>query len=249
MCWNATATATMVGLGAVATIVSARRGDRTVVPLTLGYFTAMEALQLAGYAVIDQCGSPTNQSVTLLSILHIAFQPFIINAFIQDFCRTRLKPGTLVAVYTVCALSSVTMLMQLYPFSWATPCQPGANLCGSALCTVSGQWHLAWNVPYMGVLTDLGHKLGITWGFPTYMVAAFFLPAAYGAWRFALYHAVVGPWLASLLTNNPNEVPAIWCLFSIGIILMVLVPQVRRIFEWSPWAYVPAERSATPATA
>jgi hypothetical protein len=49
----------------------------------------------------------------------------------------------------------------------------------------------------------------------------------YGAWRFAVFHAVAGPILASMLTGNPNEMPAIWCLFSIGIILIALSPTVR----------------------
>ena len=81
MCWSMGVTAAMVGLGAVATALSARRGDAVAIPATLGYFTAMEALQLAGYAVVDQCGNPANESVTFLSVLHIIFQPFLINAF------------------------------------------------------------------------------------------------------------------------------------------------------------------------
>ena len=30
---------------------------------------------------------------------------------------------------------------------------------------------------------------------------------------------VAGPWLASLTTSNINEWPAVWCLFSIGLVL------------------------------
>ena len=45
-----------------------------------GYFTVMEGLQVWGYTVVDSCGTPQNQAVTLLSYLHIAFQPMVFNA-------------------------------------------------------------------------------------------------------------------------------------------------------------------------
>ena len=34
--------------------------------------------------------------------------------------------------------------------------------------------------------------------------------------------------LASALTSNPNEFPAIWCLFSVGIIVIGLSPWIRQ---------------------
>jgi hypothetical protein len=38
--------------------------------------------------------------------------------------------------------------------------------------------------------------------------------------------------LAARLTGNVNEVPAIWCLFSLGLVLMALNPVFRQSFEW-----------------
>ena len=77
--------------------------------------------------------------------------------------------------------------------------------------------------------------MGVPPGFPTYWLAVFLLPLIYGAWRFVIFHALAGPILASLLTSNPNETPAIWCLFSIGIILIGLSPLIRRYFETTAW--------------
>lgn len=231
MCWSMGVTAAMVGLGAVATALSARRGDAVAIPATLGYFTAMEALQLAGYAVVDQCGNPANESVTFLSVLHIIFQPFLINAFAMQLVPAPVRVRAQVRVYVICALAAALMLMQLYPFGWAGPCRPGFPLCGSVLCTVSGDWHIGWDVPYNGLMVPLEQALGIHSGFPAYLVAAFVVPLFYGAWRFVLFHALIGPVLATRLTTNPNEGPAIWCLFSIGIILIALSPAIRRRFQ------------------
>jgi hypothetical protein len=229
MCWTLGVSAAMVGLGGVATAVTVRRGDTPAVPMTLAYFTAMEALQVWGYLVIDQCGSPSNQTVTLLSVLHIVFQPFIINAFAMALVARPVSLAMKSVVFTLCAASSVLMLLQLYPFAWAGTCLPGSQLCGQQLCTVTGDWHQAWDVPYNGLLNDLPLPASVLMlGFPSYLVVAFALPLLYGAWRLVLFHALAGPILAGYLTENPNEVPAIWCLFSIAIILIALSPLIRR---------------------
>lgn len=228
MCWSMGVSAAMVAFGGAATVVAARRGETPVIPITLGYFTLMEALQVAGYAVIDQCGAPVNQSVTMLSVLHIVFQPFFINAFAMALVARPVGVAMRVVVFSLCAASSVLMLLQFYPFEWAGTCAPGSQLCAERLCTVSGDWHQAWDVPYNGLLVPLEAAMGTTWGFPSYLLVGFVLPLIYGAWRLVVFHALAGPIAAGLLTSNPNEVPAIWCLFSIAIILIALSPWIRQ---------------------
>lgn len=230
MCWTMGVSATMVALGGVATVVSLRRGDTPAIPVTLGYFTAMEALQVAGYVVIDDCTSSVNQTVTFLSVLHIVFQPLVINAFAMALVARPVSLRLKSLVFTLCALSSVLMLVQLYPFEWAGGCAPGSNLCAERLCTVSGDWHQAWDVPYNGLMVPLEAAIGTNWGFPSYILVTFALPLLYGAWRLVLFHALAGPILAGQLTTNPNEVPAIWCLFSVAIVLIALSPAIRRRF-------------------
>ncbi len=236
MCWSETASLAMVALGGAAAAVTLRQGRAPIIPLTLGFFAAMEALQVAGYGAIDQCASPANQTITLLSILHITFQPLVINAFAMAFVAGGVRPRVQVAVFGLCGLSAIVMLLQLYPFDWAGACRPGDILCGLALCTRAGEWHLAWDVPYNGLLTPFDAALGTRWGFPTYMAATFLLPLVYGAWRFTLFHLLAGPVFAGRLTSDPNEIPAIWCLFSIGIVFVSLSPWLWRKFEVRPSA-------------
>jgi hypothetical protein len=225
MCFSLAVSAGMVIAGAVATTVTIRRGAPPAFPITLAYFTVMEGLQIGGYLVINQCGTPANQTVTFLSILHIVFQPFFINAFAMALLPGDVGARVKMLAYGACGLSATVMLMQLYPFEWAGTCRPGSVLCGSTLCTVSGDWHLAWNVPYNGLLNKLTR---VYIEFPTYVASAFLVPLLYGAWRFVVFHAIVGPIAANILTSNPNEAPAIWCLFSIGIILIAMSPFIRR---------------------
>jgi hypothetical protein len=225
----------MIGLGAAATGVALARGEPRAIWLTIGYFTIMETLQAAGYVVVDQCGSRSNQTITLLSFLHIVFQPFFINAFAMELVPGPVRVRLRRSVYSCCAVCSAIMLAQLYPFDWAGSCRVGDALCGARLCLTSGNWHIAWQIPYNGLLHPLEDAIGLHSGFPTYMIAVFVVPLAYGAWRFVVFHALVGPILASLLTASPNEAPAVWCLFSIGILLIGLSPLVRKKFEIKTW--------------
>ncbi|WP_372839513.1 DUF5765 domain-containing protein [Phaeovulum sp.] len=234
MCWGVEVTAGMAAVGVVAAAITWRRGDPGVVPLTLGFFAAMEGLQFGGYLVVDECSTPANQTIAFLSILHIIIQPFIINAFAMQLVPENLRRRAQVPVYLLCLASASVMLMQLIPFDWAGVCTPGSILCGQAWCTVSGAWHIAWDVPYNALMAPVDTALGMRWGFPTYLAVVFVVPLFYGAWRFVVFHAAIGPMLASQLTPNPNEIPAIWCLFSIGIAMIAVFPQVRRFFEVRP---------------
>ncbi len=222
-------------MGSVATAVTYRRGEPAAIWVTMAYFTAMEALQVAGYAVVDECESTTNKSVTLLSYLHIVFQPFFINWFAMELVPEPIKNKARKWVFGLCALSAAFMLMQILPWPVLGQCAAGAPLCGDAYCTVSGNWHIAWDVPYNGLMTSIDAALGTNAGFPTYMIAAFALPLAYGAWRFVLVHIIAGPVLANALTDNPNEMPAVWCLLSIAILLVGLSPLVRRSVSARTW--------------
>lgn len=229
MCWNEGATVAMMGVGTVAAGVSWARGAPMAIPVTLAWFTLMEALQFAGYQVLDACGTPANRAVTMASYAHIALQPLFINAFGMALAGAAITPAMRRRVYALSALASILLFARLVPFGWAPPCQPGLVLCGPDWCTISGNWHIGWQVPYFDTWAPL---LG-TWinewvQFPAYMLAVFILPLFYGAWRWVVFHAAFGPFLATLLTDDPNEMPAVWCLFSIGLVLIAMSPTVRR---------------------
>lgn len=235
MCWSAEASLAMVGVGAVVTAATYLCRDAPAIWLTLGFFTLMEALQVWGYGTLDQCGTSANRSVTMLSYLHIAIQPFFINAFAMELVPQLVKRRARVWVFSACGVSALIMLLQIVPWASLETCRPGSPLCADQWCTVSGEWHIAWDVPYNGLLLPIERSLGIYGGFPTYMIAAFVLPLIYGAWRFVIVHAVAGPVLAMSLTTNPNEMPAIWCLFSIAILLVGLSPPIRNVVTATHW--------------
>jgi hypothetical protein len=232
MCWSGEASAVLACAGFSSAGYLYYRREPKALCYALGYFSAMEALQAFTYSVIDQCSNPANQAATVLGYVHIAFQPFFINAvslhFTPEPARKRLQPF----VYGLCAIATCLFLLRLYPFGWAQPCyeikysvpfcpscEPRVPFCGKTTCSLSGSWHIAWQIP-----ARFNYYLD-----NSYMLAAFFLPLLYGSWRMTLYHAITGPILAYSTTQDPNEWPAVWCLFSIALLGLAAKSPVRRL--------------------
>jgi Family of unknown function (DUF5765) len=226
MCWSGEASAVLATIGLGATAYAAYKKEPMQLWVTLGYFSLMELLQAFTYSVIDECALPSNQVATLLGYLHIAFQPFFINALALYFVPKDIARKVAPWVYAFCFLSAIVMILQVYPFDWAGTCADGRTLCGPRLCSVHGEWHIAWEVPTNGIGNSFAHTPAH--GFPTYLVAGFLLPFVYGSWRLNVYHILCGPLLARMLSENMNERPAIWCLLSIGILLVVVKTPLRK---------------------
>ena len=240
-----TASVGMVAAGTAATAITIYRKEPAAISIALCYFTIMEALQATGYLVINDCGGQSNQAVTLLSFLHIVFQPFFINAFAMELVPRPVRLHVRWSVFALCGLSAGVMLLQLMRIQALGTCRPGDVLCGLRFCLTSGDWHIAWDIPYNGLLVPLDEFLGTHIAFPTYLLTVFLLPVVYGAWRFSLMHLLLGPLLAGYLTGRPNEWPAVWCLFSIGILVIGLSPWIRRKFTMSHWWLWPKAWTAT----
>lgn len=234
MCWSGEASAVLAAVGLITTAYAAYKKEPAVLWLCLGYFSLMEALQAYTYIYIGECGNPYNQVATLLGYIHIAFQPFFINAISMYFIPAALARRVAVPSYAVCFAATIMMLIHLYPLPGVGMCTLGRPLCGQSLCSVFGNWHIAWELPLNAWYDawSMDFKFFINNLYAPYAIAGFLLPLLYGSWRMTAYHALLGPLLAKTLTDNPNEWPAVWCLLSIGILLIVVKTPLRR------WLYV-----------
>jgi hypothetical protein len=227
MCWSfgASAILAIIGLAVSLYLAFKKRSPWLWIPIV--YFALMEVIQAATYLFLNNCNSPANQLLTFLGYIHIVFQPFFINMFTMYFIPKKVRDKICGYVYAVCFICAVLMLIRLYPFDWAGTCIEGvAVMCGTPICAVAGNWHLAWNIPFNG----------LSFGSP-YILAVFILPLIYGAWRVALYGGVFGLIPAYFLTSNINERPAVWCLLSIALMLAVFIKPVMKWLRAKKWYF------------
>ncbi|MCK5385221.1 MAG: hypothetical protein KAJ29_06545 [Alphaproteobacteria bacterium] len=246
MCWSGEASFVVASIGFATTGYAVYKGESPRLYLALGYFSLMELLQGYTYFVINSCALPSNQIATLLGYFHITFQPFFINLLSMYFIPDRIRLKIQYSVYGACFISSVFMLLQLYPFEWAGLCVEGNLLCGKHLCSVEGDWHIAWEIPLNGLTNFIANSpfSYLVTTFPSYVFVGFLLPILYGSWRLTLYHFTVGPLLACLLTDNFNEMPAVWCLLSIGILVLVVKTPLRKYMFVRKWCLWPKSMKA-----
>ncbi|MAF35132.1 hypothetical protein CMO91_04775 [Candidatus Woesearchaeota archaeon] len=227
MCWSFGASTVLAIIGFVMAFYLWKKKESILLWLPVGYFGVMELLQALAYPVLGQCNVPMNQLVTVLGYMHVAFQPFFVNMFAMYFIPKQTRKKIQGFVYTLCFVGAWLILLKLFPFDWAGSCAVGQDaFCGTNVCSKAGDWHLAWYIPLNGI-----PNLGLI----GYTLMTFLLPVLYGSWRMIGYHAIVGPGLAYMLTTNVNEWPAIWCLFSIGILLVALYKPLRKKLMAKDW--------------
>lgn len=241
MCWSGEASAVLATVGFGTAAYVAYKGESKQLWIPLAYFACMEMLQAATYVYIDECDKPQNQILTLFGYLHIAFQPFFINMVAMYFIPPSIKRKISTTVYTLCTVAALAMLVKMYPFPWASFCIIGKEgFCGAQPCSVSGDWHIAWQLPLNGLMSDYpDNPFGFIWGLHgfAYILAGFYLPLLYGSWRFVGFHYLIGPFLSDILTDNPNEYAAVWCLLSIALCVSVIKSPLRRHLHVRKWPY------------
>ena len=243
MCWSGEASTVLASIGLTSTVYFYYKKEPAALCAALGYFSLMEVLQAYTYTVIDDCSNPGNQIATLLGYIHIAFQPFFVNAVSMHFIPEKVKQCIAPTVYFICFIATVCLLLRLYPFEWSPACYEVKSrfilfsryidsftmpFCGRRLCSISGDWHIAWELPARANLVL----------FNMYIIASFVMPIIYGSWRMTTYHIITGPFLAYLTTNNPNEWAAVWCLYSIGLLLLLIKTPIRKhlyVKKWFCW--------------
>lgn len=247
MCWSGEASGVLAAVGLGTAYYVARKGEPNELWIPLVYFALMELLQAVTYIYINLCDNPRNQVLTLFGYIHIAFQPFFANMVAMYFIPERIKLRIRTAVYGICAIGALVILVKMYPFDWAGHCMIGKEgFCGPRTCSVSGSWHIAWQMPLNGLMSEpVAWLFGFEWGLHalTYIVVAFYLPFIYGSWRFVGFHYLVGPYISDLLTDDPNEYAAVWCLFSIALCVSVIKTPVRKylhVRNWFFYSRVPA---------
>lgn len=213
-------------LGGAATVYAAKKGLPKERTFALGFFTLMELLQAVSYIWIGQCDVRGNVWLTNLSFVHIAFQIPVANAFMLSYTSKKTRKRWFRPVMVVSFIASFLMLTKLIvPLLWDAPkewmCKAGDALCGTNTCSYMGNWHLAWRLPLLGF--DPSNYI--------YFALVFILPVFYGNWRISIFHFIFGPLLAFLSTTHRNEAPAIWCLYSIAILIAIFFTPLKRWFE------------------
>jgi len=184
----------------------------------VAYFAAMETLQAAQYAWIDQCNHPMNKALTVVGFVHLAFQPFFANWYLSAF-MTKGQRKYVPLILALSLFAGILSCNRLWMTDGDFPCSYGIEpLCGQRTCTFRGNVHLAWQMPMQHADQDY-----FTVGFSLHFFM-FYLPTfALGMWPLTLFLLFSGPFFGRVLTSHQDEIPAIWCFVSIAQMFIPLL--------------------------
>jgi hypothetical protein len=185
----------------------------------VAYFAAMETLQAFQYSWIDKCDDQTNKILTMLGFLHLAFQPFFANMYLAEFMATQKQRRYVPLILAMALFGGILSMNRMWLSPGDIHCAVGVEpMCGIKTCTFRGDVHLAWQAPMQHADQDY-----FTPGFQLHFFM-FYLPTfALGMWPMTLFLLASGPFLGRALTAHQDEIPAIWCFFSIAQLFFPLI--------------------------
>ena len=234
MCWNSETSLAFTGLGVAAAgcvYYTTRNGKMSAAIL---FFCLMELLQSVQYLYIadgpadPKCLVWMNQVLTIAGYVHIQFQPYFTNLYLQAFrpATGKAAPHESVAwklVQKLCLVQCALGLSRLAlspglfddaPLTAAQRAWYGAStdwLEGERLCTYRGALHLAWSLPLAQPTYFVGGM-----GVHCFMM---FAPAlcigGFSELDAVSFLMGTGPILAHYLTPNAHEQASIWCFLSV----------------------------------
>ena len=246
---------TVLGLVAAYVVWSLTRNGKMTSAIL--FFCLMELLQFVQYFFIAddlydvKCLARINQILTVLGYVHIQFQPYFTNLYLQAFrpATGKAAPHEEIAwalVLKLCLAQSALGLLRL-------PLTPGLNafelseaqrawyggsrdwLEGPQLCTYRGSLHLAWSIPLAQPTYFLGGM-----GLHCFMM---FVPmlciGGLSELDAVSFLFLSGPVLATYLTSNTHEAASIWCFFST---MQCAIGSVSAILQYRARASTPAAR-------
>jgi len=240
------------------------------------YFVSMEMLQVVQYSFIardidpknptltqmqdsEVCQSQANRVLTLIGLLHIAFQPFYSSHMACAFIRSEKNDAQFGVVKRLQLFGAAFILLRygltLIPratfeqlgFDGRYAFDGGGNwsrdtdvewLSGPALCTYMGEHHLAWSVPFVPV-SYYSSSMGIH----SFLMFVPFFAMDHGSFGANVGNYIggtilffTGPFLGDWITGNKHEAASIWCFFSIMqvcLLVIILAGQQMAKGRWS----------------
>lgn len=188
--------------------------------LPILFLSIKELIQAESYKVVDNCESKYNKFLTILSWIHICFQPIFVNIFFSSFHN---DPKVYDFTIKLCIIACLFLLSKLYVnndnvyFKECLYTNKSVNMCRKQHCTISGQKHIAYGF-YLREPNTFTPNIFL------HMFLIFIPALLLGNHILSLTFFLVGPFLSTWILDKKNkdlgEIASIWCNISISIFII-----------------------------
>jgi hypothetical protein len=175
------------------------------------FLAVKELLQLVLYYNID-C-SPINKWLTVVSWVHISFQPFFVLLFISAFSKRPKQYNVPLALALIYGIFNSMRIKELRPGGVEFKCsvtEKDKSLCRPQTCSHQGRYHVAYGFE----LASADAQKGILYvpSFFSYALLCFGAPYVIGDWQIATINALVAFLSFRFAYWDSGEGAAMWCL-------------------------------------
>lgn len=221
MCFGSTWTLTSLATCTIAGLITMSVNADIRITAPIFFLAIKEWIQYESYKVLDTCNKK-NQWLTVLSWVHISWQPFFINLFFSYFTPSKWREYKLVlilcAIYAIC---NIVRIKELRIGGIKTRCAPSEKkaVCQPKTCSYPGVYHLAYGFELESADTSL-----LVPSFFTYVLLSFGPVFVLGPRLLGFLHALVAI-IAMIITHKgtrDGEFAAIWCLNSFWLAVVGL---------------------------
>lgn len=175
---------------------------------TVSLFLAIKELIQLGLLFENSC-TIVNKYLTQLSWIHISFQPFFVNLLIQTFSTKDYNVP--LALSLIFAIANILKLKDIYSYS-EDKCNNGI-MCKEKTCSYDGKYHVAYG---FNLNTSDYYTVVPSWF--SYFLLMFAPALILGDYLIISIHMLI-LLISNLISNDPGEVAAMWCLNSFWIAL------------------------------
>jgi len=243
------------------------------------YFVLMEILQVVQYMYIatdvdaaeptlkamqasPTCNTFPNQALTVVGLLHIAFQPYHTALLFGAFVKSEKNKAQFAVVRRLQIIGALLLIARhvgtyvdaatwkewgvdarytFDPQAWAT--HEVEWLSGPFLCTYKGLKHLAWSIPLLPVSYYTN-----SFGLHSFLMFVPFFAVDTGRflmnfcnWIAGTFLFLTGPIIADWISPNKHEAGSIWCFHSIMQIVLMVALLATTQHASGKWYIKPAK--------
>ena len=197
-------------LGLVSTYLLYHMGKDWRVYVPIFYLTVMEILQYFSYLALRKNQSKLLKILTVITYIHICFQPLVINIWFSNYIPDSYLPR-MATIIQLCLIIGLFLVLRLNEII-AVPDDKLCNIRREDMCDTEslireGKSHLYYlfrvRAPEYTVPSLFVHFLFVF--FPAILLKIKVIP----------YLSIVVGYIIAYLISYPKEAAAVWCAFSV----------------------------------
>tara|TARA_B100000401_G_scaffold390109_1_gene296163 strand:+ start:609 stop:1268 length:660 start_codon:yes stop_codon:yes gene_type:complete len=219
MCFSEEMSRNLTLMGTIVTYILYKQGKSWTVYMPVFYFTIMEFLQYLSYQALEEKkqNKKWKKLLTIIIFIHIALQPLMTNIWYSNYIPKNMT-DSMNLILKLCVVVAFFMLLRLHEFVEVNDkyrCPETEPMCAKKTMIKQGIKHMK----YLFRMRAPNHVV------PSVFIHFFFIfiPVLFLKINPLYYLSIFLGYALTMIIGFGNEIPAIWCTFSVPTMLISLL--------------------------